>query len=162
MGRLTNGTVVGAVAVLSLLGTGTHAQMDERGSRLGGRRALEMLREAGHDATLDTDSQGDPKIVFYTRGVKCVLLFYDCERGRCGSVQFHAGFATRAGDKPSAHRINEWNRTRRFGKAHLDEERDPIIDYDVEFSGTDAREQFVTAIGRWQSTLSSFRQFFFD
>jgi hypothetical protein len=162
MGRLLSGTAVSAVAILSLLGTATHAQMDERGSRLSGRRALEMLRDAGHSATLDTDSQGDPKIVFHMRGAKCVLLFYDCERGRCGSVQFHAGFATREDEKPRMHRINEWNQKRRFGKAHIDDDRDPILDYDIEFSGTDAREQFMTGLARWQSTLSSFRQFMFE
>jgi Putative bacterial sensory transduction regulator len=161
MGRLVTGTVVSAVAVVLLLGSGTPGDAQERGSLLSGHRALEILREEGHSATLDTDSQGDPMIVFYVRGAKCQLLFYDCEGRRCGSVTFHVGFRTSGPDRPRLSRVNEWNRKRRFGKVYLDDELDPILECDVAFAGGEAREQFTAAIARWQSLLAAFREFFF-
>jgi hypothetical protein len=161
MTRLVGGTVVGAAALALLLGNGASVNAQERGTMLSGHRAVEILRDLGHTASLDEDSQGDPMVVFQLRGTKCYLLFYGCEGRRCSSITFRVGFRTHGPDKPHMGRVNEWNRKKRFGKVYLDDERDPILEYDIEFAGAEAREQFTAGLARWESVLAEFRQFFF-
>jgi hypothetical protein len=161
MGRLVGGTMVGAIAFAMLLGSGTPGDAQERGSRLSGHRAVEVLREMGHSATLEEDSQGDPMVIFHVSGVKCSVMFYGCEGHRCSSITFRVGFRTHGADRPGLGRVNEWNRKKRYGKVYLDDERDPILEYDMDFAGGEARDQFAAGVERWQSVLSDFRQFFF-
>jgi hypothetical protein len=160
MRGLVGVAVVGVAGVALVLGSGAQASAQERGSRMGGHRAAEILQELGHSASVSEDSQGDPMVVFYVRGTKCTLLFYECEGRRCGSVQFRVGFATHGPDKPHQSRVNEWNRTKRFGKVYLDDERDPYLEYDVDFAGSEAREQLVAGVQRWEALIVAFRNFF--
>jgi hypothetical protein len=160
MKRLVGGTVIGAVALLLLLGSGARGNAQE-GLGISGHRAADILRDLGHSANVDTDSRGNPLVVFWVRGVKCSLSFYECEGRRCGSVMFRLAVATRDADKPHLTSVNEWNRKNRFGRVYLDNERDPVIEYDVAFTGGETRDQFTTAVGRWETLVRSFRESFF-
>jgi hypothetical protein len=80
-------------------------------------------------ATLEKDDTGDPKISGRIEGVKYGIYFYGCEAGAsCTEIQFAAGWSD---TKVPMAEINEWNRTKRFGKAYLDKENDPILEAPV-------------------------------
>jgi hypothetical protein len=58
-------------------------------------------------------------------GYKVVLFNY---RNNC---QLYAGFRADCSIK----RVNEWNRTKRFSRAYIDDEGDPCIEADLDFDG---------------------------
>ncbi len=63
---------------------------------------------------------------FQTQGLK-VILFNKEE-----TLQLYAGFT---GRKITLSRINEWNKTKRFSRAYLDKDNDPVIEADIELTG---------------------------
>ncbi|MFO0905952.1 MAG: YbjN domain-containing protein [Pirellulales bacterium] len=63
---------------------------------------------------------------FEFEGLK-ILLFNKGE-----TMQLYAGFS---GAKISLSRINEWNRTKRFTRAYLDKDNDPVLEGDIELTG---------------------------
>src|SRR5262249_26440469 len=81
-------------------------------------------------ADLGKDKQGDTRISGRMDGVRYGILFYGCQRAiNCKSIQFYAGFEMR--EKPSAEKMNEFNRKYRFVRTYLDDDGDPAIELDV-------------------------------
>src|SRR3546814_18690266 len=65
-----------------------------------------------------------------------LVIFMNCTGGRnCRTLQYYMGFSD-AKDVP-LERFNEWNREKRFARAHRDESGDPVmeLDVDVDFNG---------------------------
>ena len=48
-----------------------------------------------------------------------------------GSLQFHIGFKA----QPEQQAVNRWNQENRYGRAFLDAEGDPILQYDIDLEG---------------------------
>lgn len=48
------------------------------------------------------------------------------------TLQLYAGFRDR---KITLSRINEWNKSKRFSRAYLDKQNDPVIEADIELTG---------------------------
>ncbi len=89
---------------------------------------VKALQDAGYKAELTKDSAGDPLIHSASGGARFSIFFYGCENGTgCGEIQFYAGWT----DKISLERINQWNRTHRFGRAYLDDKGEVNIEYDI-------------------------------
>lgn len=117
-----------------------------------------LMQTYGLQVTQDTDSVGDPMLSTRIEGTNFDVYFYSCEEGPCQSIQFSAGFDL---DQPmSASTINEWNRDKRFGKAFLDDEGDPHIEYDInlDHDGIGAKN-FDDTIDLWRVVLADFRDF---
>lgn len=117
----------------------------------------DALQAKGFKAQIGKDSQGDPKITSGADGSDFTILFFDCEKGRCQSYQFLAGFDLKAG--MTLAEINKWNTDYRYGQAYLDDENDPHIamDADVEHGAT--TEALENNIARWEGTLINFKKF---
>lgn len=79
--------------------------------------------------------EGEGRVYFRLRlaGLRAVLFLLDCREGGCESLQLYAGFST--DDPPSLERVNEWNRKKRFSRAYLDEEGDPVLEADLDLAG---------------------------
>lgn len=119
---------------------------------------MTLLQDYGLKVTKDTDSVGDPLLSTRIEGTNFDIYFYSCDEGPCQSIQFSAGFDL---DQPmSAGKINEWNRDKRFGKAYLDDDGDPYIEYDInlDFDGVGAKN-FDDTIDLWRVVLADFRDF---
>ena len=119
----------------------------------------QVLRDRGYRAELTKDSEGDPLIKSGAEGSNFLLLFFNCTGGKnCATVQFYAGF-DRDGSF-SLEKLNEWNRTKRFGRAYRDNEGDPVIEMDVDLDdGGMSKALFEDNIEFWTSLVSSFKQF---
>lgn len=105
-------------------------------------------------------SDGDIALVTHFEGVKSTIFFYGCDAGtvnNCHSVQFFAGFITE--DPFPLARINEWNRDRRFGRAYVDDENDPVIEMDVNLDGGTTAANFHDTIDWWRVVATTFRTF---
>lgn len=93
------------------------------------------LQDAGYKAEISKDNGGDPMISSGSSGKKFIILFFGCEKNiKCTSIQFYTGFS---GPKAELAKINDWNEERRFGRASIDKEGDPVIrmDVDIDFGG---------------------------
>ena len=90
-----------------------------------------LLLHQVHPAKLGTDKMGDPMITSGVGGTTFQVFFYNCTNNKdCATVQFHSGYDLKT--PVSLDKLNEWNRTKRFGRAFLDAENDPILQMDVD------------------------------
>lgn len=81
-----------------------------------------LLRGWGHQTKLAADKDGNPEIDGSVDGFRYTVFFYGCDNApvkRCASLEIFSGF--RMNNPPSAARLNEWNRERRFGTAFTEE-----------------------------------------
>lgn len=119
---------------------------------------VEALQDGGYAAQLGTDKVGDPMITSGAGGTTFQIFFYNCTDHReCATVTFHSGYDLTSG--PSLEQINAWNRGKRFGRAYLDDENDPILEMDVDLDdGGVSRLLFIDNIEFWASVLGDFER----
>lgn len=90
-------------------------------------------------------------------GLKFEVHFYDCEKSRCTSVQFSAGFDLK--DAMTAAKMNEWNAAKRYVKGYLDDEGDPWFSYDVNVSPGGTDDAFTDDLDLWLAFLPDIAEF---
>ena len=117
------------------------------------------LQGAGYAAKLGTDRVGDPMITSGVSGSNFQIFFYNCTEHRdCATVQFHSGYDVR--NPVDLPKLNEWNRTKRFARAFLDKENDPILEMDVDLDdGGLSPALFIDNIEFWASILGDFERY---
>jgi hypothetical protein len=120
---------------------------------------VQALRDGGYAAQLGTDRVGDPMITSGVGGTTFQIFFYNCTDHReCATVTFHSGYDLR--EAITLDRMNEWNRSKRFGRAYLDREDDPILEMDVDLDdGGISPLLFIDNIEFWASVLGDFERF---
>lgn len=120
---------------------------------------MRSMQDFGYVATLETDSDGDPKIASRVSDSTYSVYFFGCDDGKdCTSIQFGAGYNLTIGMKAAT--INEWNRKKRFAKAYLDDEGDPFLEMDVnlDFEGV-GDENFADTLDLWRLLVEDFEEF---
>ena len=109
-------------------------------------------------ASLTTANDGSPMVSGRIDGIGYSIYFYGCEDAKdCRSIQFSAqwtGF-----DNLSTEVISEWNRTKRFGGAHLDLNSNPVIEWDVNLYAGVSRNNLDDTIDWWSIVLKNFEAF---
>ncbi|MCF6201978.1 MAG: YbjN domain-containing protein [Hydrogenimonas sp.] len=107
-------------------------------------------------ATLKKDSSGDPLIVGRIDGTKYGILFYGCENGKnCDDIQFAASWS---GVKVTLQDINRWNKSKRYGKAYLDDDGDPRLEMPVNLDYGVTDENFDDTFDWWTKVLKEFKE----
>lgn len=120
-------------------------------------RIFHLARGHG-SAEISTDNRGDPKIDGRMHGARYQIYFYGCKNGeQCNSVQFRAGFTQQV--KQTVERMNEWNVTKRFGKAAIDKDGDATIEMNVNLRGGVCNTNFDETVGWWSTVLREFLTF---
>ncbi len=103
------------------------------------------LRRMGLAFERSTDDDGDPKLSFKLATYNVTLFFYSCqEDAGCESLRLYAGFDLE--NPPTTETINEWNRTKRYSTAYLNDRDWACLDEDLRISGgvsLDAVEKFI-------------------
>jgi Putative bacterial sensory transduction regulator len=122
---------------------------------INGNDMTEIIREMGFAPELTADSGGDPLIRFRIEGMRTHILFYGCKDGFATSLSFGACWA----DKRSLEKLNEWNRTKRFGKAYLDSDGDVCLQMNVDLDGGVRREYLEEILKRWRQVFLRFIEF---
>jgi diacylglycerol kinase family enzyme len=51
------------------------------------------------------------------------------------SIQAHTAWTTNDTTRPSADKMNDWNRTKRYSKVYVDNDRDPVLQLDLDLAG---------------------------
>jgi hypothetical protein len=119
---------------------------------------VRALQGGGYAARLGTDKVGDPMITSGASGTNFQIFFYNCtDHRQCATVTFHSGYDLTTG--PSLDRMNEWNRGKRFSRAYLDKENDPILEMDVDLDdGGLSSLLFIDNVEFWVSVLGDFER----
>jgi hypothetical protein len=116
-----------------------------------------VMQELGYRAELRKAADERPWIRATTAGSSFNVELYDCgsNGNRCASVSIATGLTMK--DKPRPDAINEWNAKRRWARAYLDEDGDPILRMDASIEGVTPghlRRIFAT----WNLMLALFKK----
>lgn len=115
------------------------------------------LKAKGLDSEISRDDADDPLIKIRSEGIDWYVYFYSCTNDRCESIQLTAGFDKEHGITYS--KANEWNFTKRFARAALDDDMDPFLRYDIDAEKGASTETIELAIETWQLILPQFMEF---
>lgn len=145
-----------ALAAMTAAWAGSASAQNVRGQDPG--TVVSALQGAGYAAKLGTDKVGDPMISSSVNGTVFQIFFYNCKDHRdCATVEFHSGYDLTT--SPSLGVINEWNRTKRFARAFLDKENDPILEMSVDLDdGGLSPALFIDNVQFWASVLEEFEK----
>ena len=115
-----------------------------------------IIQDLGDRASLETDNEGDPMIRSSVGGTQFAVVFYGCndDHRDCQIVLFKAGYELN--DKVGLDVINQWNATRLFGRAYLDEVSDPWIELVLNLQGGVTRSQFERTFEWWETSVGEF------
>ena len=119
---------------------------------------VRALQQAGYAAKLGVDKVGDPMITSGASGTTFQIYFYNCTANKdCATITFHSGYDLKT--NIGLEKINEWNRGKRFGRAYLDKENDPILEMDLDLDdGGISPLLFADNLEFWTSVLSAFEK----
>ncbi|MEL6978287.1 MAG: YbjN domain-containing protein [Pseudomonadota bacterium] len=107
-------------------------------------------------AELATSNDGDPLIRGRMSGVRYIVLFYGCTDGvNCRTIQFYTAFQKQVTDE----KMNDWNRTKRFGRAYRDNEGDAVIEMDVNLFGGVTKKNLDDTFDYYRLVLDEFTSF---
>ena len=104
-------------------------------------------------ARIETSSStGNPKIGGRADGKEYQLYFYGCtDHKNCRSVQFWAYW-----DKDvAADKLNVWNKDTRYGKVYSDDDKDLVLEYDINMISGVSELTFEDSAEIWVELLSS-------
>lgn len=106
-------------------------------------------------AKLGTDDYGDPQITGRMDGIAYRVDFYGCEDGKdCTDLLFVAGWRT---DALTIDDVNRWNAEKRFGKAYIDSDGEPVMEMAVNLDFGLSRKNMEDNFAWWQHVIKSFR-----
>ncbi|PXA96438.1 hypothetical protein DMC47_17510 [Nostoc sp. 3335mG] len=161
---MTNRIRTGIVALAMVAGTAFAMPAAAQMVRAQDPQSVLAAMKAGgySDATLKTDKGGDPMISAKTDDTSFAVFFYNCKENRnCATVQFYTGY--KAKSPISLEKINEWNNSRRFGRAALDDDRDPVIRMDIDLDdGGMSQALFIDNLEFWKTVVSAFENHLAD
>jgi hypothetical protein len=113
--------------------TGAKAPAEDAAiSRMTGDELAAILKEEGYVPKVEKPSVVAMKI----EGYKTLLLIADDHE----SLQAYAAFKS---DKATLHNINEWNKTKRYSRAYIDKDGDPVIELDLDLVGGVQKERII-------------------
>ena len=122
------------------------------------RALVNIIQELGYRATLEVDGEGDPLIRSSVGGTQFALVFYGCsdQHDGCQILLFKAGYELN--DKVGMDVINQWNATRLFGRAYLDDVSDPWLELVLNMHGGVTRAQFEKTFEWWETSVGEFEE----
>lgn len=89
------------------------------------------------------------------------IFFYGCnDKGsQCTSIQFYASFDP--AKPPTLDAMNTYNREHRFGRAYLDKDSYPAIEWDINMASGISEDVFLDDIALWSAMMNIYGDFLF-
>ncbi len=83
-------------------------------------------------------------------------MFYGCEKGEnCDDIQFIASWSD---IEISLQDVNEWNSKKRFGKAYLDSEGDPVLEISINTDYGISKKNLEDSFDWWTIAIKGFKK----
>ena len=115
-----------------------------------------QIAQRNGEARIETNSSGNRYIVGTYDGITYIIEFYNCDNNGCNDLAFSAGFDL---DNADINRINEWNRTKRFGSAYLDSDGDPVLLMPVNLAFGVSPQNLNDSFEWWKAVLTDYAGF---
>ena len=147
MTRITAGLLAPLLAFATMAAPAQAAP----GRGVSGPEAMAVFEAMELSPELRTDGVGDPMIRFQVNDLTAYLNFYDCDDGRCGSLQLEVGLDLEHGT--TLHVANVYNARYRYGRMLLDDEMDPYLQYDFEVLHADHADHIRSQVQIFGSLL---------
>lgn len=126
MGNLKAVGIVAGMLVLLVPSSSLRAQDDDTVIKaVSGELMKELLAEEGYKGAIVKQVKPRLHVVTIKMEGKRINFWCDLETG---SIQ---GRFALAGTNANARKINAWNESKKFFKAHLDKDGDPVFSYDL-------------------------------
>lgn len=122
-------------------------------------RLVDIIRDLGYRAQLDTDDVGDPLIRSSVGGTRFAIVFYGCDATRhdgCNLLLFKVGYDL--ADGIGLDRINQWNATQLIGRAYRDEVDDPWLEMPLVLANGISRGNLESMLEWWESSVLEFER----
>lgn len=90
------------------------------------------------------------------------IVIYGCDEARrnCKSIQFYAAYNPKK--SPTLKALNAYARDNRWGRFYLDQEDDPVVEFDVDLEqGGMSEALFLDNLEYWETVISVFGDFVF-
>lgn len=144
--------------LLALAGCGSIVAQDTQESIDGNSSSalLKIARTHG-PAKLTQQENGDPVVHGLYEGIRYNVYFMNCTDGTdCSDVNFYTGFQD---IKPGFEVMNEWNYTKRFGKAYIDNVGDVNVEWDVSLEHGLNPDNLEAVFSRWTQVIDQFSRY---
>jgi hypothetical protein len=117
---------------------------------------VEAMQTGGYKAAMGKDSTGDPRIESASSGATFFVNFYGCTGGKdCKTVTFYSGWDK---DDVSLNQMNEWNKNKRFSRAYIDKDGDPVLEFDVDLDdGGMSQALFIDNVEFFEAAIGGFK-----
>lgn len=118
---------------------------------------IDALQSGGYKAVLGKDGTGDPRIESAASGAKFIITFYGCTANRdCKTVTFYAGWRS---SNTSMSQMNDWNKAKRFSRAYIDKDGDPVMEFDVDLDdGGMSEALFIDNVQFFEAAMGAFKK----
>lgn len=114
------------------------------------RASSQLIEKILGEIDSDYKEQANNSYSFRVKGKYNVILF-----NREKDIQLYAGFEA---GRVTLTRINEWNKTKRFSRAYLDKNNNPVIEADLDFEGGATGESILRFIAIFAQSVEIFAQ----
>ena len=115
----------------------------------------EIMAAHGMPAKLNKDSKGNEIVSSSVAGINFDVYFYDCNAGRCSSIQFAAGWTN---SSASQAKINEWNTTKRYLRVYSKPGKVIWAEQDAVVSRS-STENIEDCLTWWEKMITQFKPF---
>ena len=143
-GMLWAGVAMGLILFFSNRPVLAQEYSEEKVVKYASSKLVEGLLEA---LDLTYDEINDGAYSFKMNGYKVILV----NKGE--DIQIFAIFS---GKKITLTRINEWNKTKRFSRAYLDDDGDAVLDADLDFEGGVTGETLLRFLKIFSDSVEAF------
>ncbi len=106
-------------------------------------------------ARFESDNNGDRYIAATVNDINFAVDVYNCEPD-CADLSFTASFEM---DGLTIDQMNEWNSSRRFGKAYIRDDGDAVIQFAINTRHGISLETFRDDLVWWESVLDDYVEF---
>ncbi|MFA6220440.1 MAG: YbjN domain-containing protein [Erythrobacter sp.] len=120
------------------------------------------IKEKGWPAKLVLPDDDNPYIESNYNEMKFIVLFMNCddEHQNCTTLQYYMGFSD--AKNTTLEQLNEWNKTKRFGRAYRDDADDPVLEMDVDLDfGGIPRANLLETLNIWSSLMDAYQAHLF-
>lgn len=117
---------------------------------------VDIARNYG-SATIESQASGQPKIAARIDGVSYAVYFQNCSAPRlCDDINLYAGFLD---SKPTPEQMNDWNATKRFGRAYIDPDGDAALEMDINLKSGVGPDNLSASFAIWRLMLIQFVEY---
>lgn len=108
------------------------------------------------EASLTTQSNGDPQITGKIGGIAYQVYFRNCTNNKnCEDLNFYLGFLD---IKPTLEEINDWNFNKRFSRAYLDQDKDACVEMDLDLVQGVSAKYLDSQFSLWKMVVEQFSE----